>query len=285
MKKKGEGWRRVAATAVFCGVWAGNGEGLFWGTMGEMEEIAKIETRAGTASVEKRGLTLEGNARFWGNGGTLTVPAAETKLNLGDLRPGDLLATRWGEEAKNGTPGFWNHLAIVGTDARRVVEAQKTADGVVIASTIDFLARYSEVCVFRFFDSETARRAAQFAENRVAVETILTPPLYPGDDGKRKEKRKNVKKVEFNGVKGLRDGGKEEDCVGWAEEERRRSGPRYSWRASLTPVLRKDASTENCVSLVRRAFWEATAVDYRWKTPDDLARWDKTGDFAKIGRF
>ncbi|MBQ1278089.1 MAG: hypothetical protein IIY07_05550, partial [Thermoguttaceae bacterium] len=87
---------------------------------------------------------------------------------------------------------------------------------------------------------------------------------------------------------GLNGWGKGEsgEKKGKREEERTRlSGPRYSWSASLTPTLREDAATENCVSLLRRAFWQAAGVDYRWKTPDDLARWDKSGDFAKIGWF
>lgn len=196
--------------------------------------------------------------------------AEENRLSVAELRPGDVLATRWGDEKRNGTPGYWNHLAIVGTDGRRVVEAQRSADGAISTPINSFSARYSEVVVFRFFDSETARRAAAFAENRVAVETVPAI-LRAANDGKgeeREEKRGEwVERGDFNDKVGVR------------------SGPRYAWSASLAPTLRVDAATENCVSLVRRAFLAASAVDYRWKTPDDLARWDKSGDFAKIGRF
>jgi hypothetical protein len=206
------------------------------------------------------------------------------------LRPGDILAARWADEERNGTPGFWNHLAIVGANGDCVVEAQKSADGIVTAPINGFLARYSEVCVVRFFDSKTARRAADFAESRVAVEGKSTSPLFPPQTGNAErggmggigEKGNKSGSVGFNGW-GKGESGEKK---GKREEGKTRlSGPRYSWSASLTPILRDDAATENCVSLVRRAFGKAAGVDYRWKTPDDLARWDKSGDFAKIGRF
>lgn len=233
--------------------------------MGKMRGIRKD---AAGEQTKKTGAKVERTGK------TLATPATETRLNVRDLRPGDILAARWADEARNGTPGFWNHLAIVGTDGTRVVEAQKSADGIATATVEDFLARYSDVVVFRFFDSETARRAAASAESRVAIEGKLTPPLRLGEDGKEKEREEKEEEGEFNDRRGWGDG-----------ETTRLSGPRYSWSASLTPTLRENAATENCVSLLRRAFWQAAGVDYRWKTPDDLARWDKSGDFAKIGRF
>lgn len=232
----------------------------------EMEEMKKREEKGGR-DAEKKETSERTDGWFGGNAKILATPATETRLSVRELRPGDILAARWEDEERNGTPGFWNHLAIVGADKARVVEAQKSADGVVTASINDFIARYSEVVVFRFFDAKTARRAAEAAESCVAVETVLTPPLRPAET-----------------KKGRREGEDKEKWRKWEEKERR-SGPRYSWSASLTPILRSDAATENCVSLVRRAFWRAAGVDYRWRTPDDLARWDKSGDFAKIGRF
>ncbi len=244
----------LSGTAILSGVFFGVAAGkdaLQNDNMEKGNKVVKAEIKA----------TSDGaNAALKKDGRILTVPSTETRLSVDTLRPGDILAARWADEERNGTPGFWNHLAIVGTDGTCVVEAQKSADGIVTAPINDFLARYSVVSAFRFFDSETARRAAAFAESRVALETILTPPLRPEE-----EEKQEIEEPERN--KG------------------ERSGPRYSWSASLAPRLRSDASTENCVSLVRRAFWRATGVDYRWKTPDDLARWDKSGDFAKIGRF
>ena len=38
------------------------------------------------------------------------------RLVASDLRAGDVLATRWADERKNTSPGFWNHLAIIGVD-------------------------------------------------------------------------------------------------------------------------------------------------------------------------
>ncbi len=260
-KKRGNWGRRWAVGAAFVAglarVATGNGA---W-------ENAPTEERAETRgwrsweSWEKSGKTR-------GSSGTAETPKAdENRLIVVELRPGDMLATRWGDEKRNRTPGFWNHLAVVGTDGRSVVEAQRLVDGAISTPINDFLARYSEVAVFRFFDAETARRAAAFAENRVAIETI--PTILRTTNG---EKRANgegewKKRGDFDGGSGVR------------------SGPRYAWNASLTPILRSDAAAENCVSLVRRAFFVASGVDYGWKTPDDLARWDKSGDFARIGRF
>jgi hypothetical protein len=243
------------------------------GRNGKIERDGEIKASAGTAKKSE----ARKNAKI------LATPAAETVLNLRDLRPGDILAARWADEERNGTPGFWNHLAIVGTDGRSVVEAQKTADGIVTATVVDFWARYSDVEVFRFFDAETARRAAERAESRVAVETLLTSPLRPVREEKGKEGASN--KGDGEKFKRWQDWGDREEWGGGNERKTRASGPRYSWSASLTPILREDAATENCVSLLRRAFWQASGVDYRWKTPDDLARWDKSGDFAKIGRL
>lgn len=264
MRKLGKlgAWNKTATGVVFCFLGSVGGGAAFGTTFAPAFESA-FERKDAVKNVEK----IRSGERSARNAKILATPTTETPLNVGELRPGDLLAARWADEERNGTPGFWNHLAIVGTDGTCVVEAQKSADGIVTAPINSFLARYSEVDVFRFFDSETARRAAGFAEKRiavVAVETILTPPL-PASSKKEREKRE-VGEV-------------------WVKWESERSGPRYSWSASLAPRLRSDASTENCVSLVRRAYWEAAGVDYRWKTPDDLARWDKSGDFAKIGRF
>lgn len=279
-----EGKRRKRVffgTAAFCvfffGDAFGDGAALNLET-GEAEKTVEVEKGAA-------GVWLTGGGG--GNGRILATPASATRLNVRELRPGDILAARWEEEERNGTPGFWNHLAIVGANRDCVVEAQKSADGIVTVPINGFLARYSDVCVVRFFDSKTARRAAVWAESRVAVEGKSTPPLRPrqtgntglGEMGEMENKTENV---EFNGWEKKENGEK----TGKREEEKTRlSGPRYSWSASLTPILRDDAATENCVSLVRRAFWKAAGVDYRWKTPDDLARWDKSGDFAKIGRF
>lgn len=247
------------------GVWDKAAIGVVFFFLGSVGVGAAFETtleKNGAKENDEKTATLEReNGRLLEKAKILATPKTETRLNVGELRPGDILAARWADEERNGTPGFWNHLAIVGTDGKRVVEAQKSADGVVTAPINRFLARYSDVDVFRFFDSETSRRAAAFAESRVALETFLTPPLRP-------------------------EGEKEKREIGESERKKgERSGPRYSWSASLAPFLRSDAATENCVSLVRRAYWEAAGVDYRWKTPDDLARWDKSGDFAKIGRF
>lgn len=264
---------RVVVAAAFCGVFfvGGLDDGALRSVsavglrgVGETDGTGKIKRMGGvkeTPKIKESGRNAWGNDWFGGDRGILATPASGTRLNVRELRPGDILAARWEEEKRNETPGFWNHLAIVGTDGKNVVEAQKSADGIVTAPINCFLARYSDVRVFRFFCSVTARRAAEFAETRVALETILTPPL-------RSE-----------GEKGRGEIGESEGNKG------KRSGPRYSWSASLAPRLQEDAPTENCVSLVRRAFWRATGVDYRWKTPDDLARWDKSGDFAEIGRL
>ncbi|MBP3531709.1 MAG: hypothetical protein J6K25_11100 [Thermoguttaceae bacterium] len=266
--------RCFVGTAAFCVFFFGDVAALNLET-GEAKKAVEVEKRAA-------GVWLTGGGG--GNGRILATPASATRLNVRELRPGDILAARWEEEERNGTPGFWNHLAIVGANGDCVVEAQKSADGIVTAPINGFLARYSDVCVVRFFDSKTARRAAVWAESRVAVEGKSTPPLRPPQTGNAEmaEMGNLSENVEFNGW------GKEEngEKTGKREEGKTRlSGPRYSWSASLTPILRDDAATENCVSLVRRAFWKAAGVDYRWKTPDDLARWDKSGDFAKIGRF
>ena len=259
-EKKKRRWGLWGLPAALGGVFLG-------GTLDDVSSLnVKMEKKNGRV-VEKKETSERTNGWFGGNEKILATPAAETRLSVRELRPGDILAARWEDEERNGTPGFWNHLAIVGTDGTCVVEAQKSADGVVTASINDFLERYSDVGVFRFFDSETARRASSFAEKRVAVvavETILTPSLPASL--KRKGEKREAEEV-------------------WEKRGSERSGPRYSWGASLAPILLSDAATENCVSLVRRAFWESAGVDYRWKTPDDLARWDKSGDFAKIGRF
>ncbi len=269
-------------TAVWIGVLGGNTADAVAVPLNV--EIEKIEESRGGEKKET-GASEGGNRPFEGNVKILAIPTAETRLSVCDLRPGDILAARWADEERNGTPGFWNHLAIVGADAARVVEAQKTADGIVLAPINDFLDRYSDVAVFRFFDAETARRAAELAEEQVAVEAILTPPLAPNQEGKKKTRKEGKEKRERSKFDGCEDWGNNERSGVWDEERTRLSGPRYSWSASLAPILRSDAATENCVSLVRRAFWKAAGVDYRWKTPDDLARWDKTGDFAKIGRL
>lgn len=258
-------WRR------FWGATAGLGAlgGVFFGNVGAGVAFKTTEKETARVARNEEGEAKEKNNGWFGrNGGILTAPRSEARLSVRELRPGDILAARWEDEERNGTPGFWNHLAIVGTDGSCVVEAQKSADGIVTAPINGFLARYSEIVVFRFFDSKTARRAAEIAESWVAVETVLMPPLRPEEKKKKRGEKEEQGKWEKRG-----------------EEERERSGPRYSWSASLTPILRSDAAAENCVSLVRRAFWKAAGVDYRWKTPDDLARWDKSGDFAKIGRF
>ena len=301
--------RRLAVcvgTSVWVGVWTllgggggttallGVGEGevtkggaLARRTTGETTESADVgEWRTSWNNRGNEGMggnvRVERDKRIGWDGRVLAAPAAETRLSVRDLRPGDLLAARWAEEKKNGTPGFWNHLAIVGTNGASVVEAQKTADGVVTATVEDFLARYADVSVFRFFDAKTARRAAEAAESRVAVEAILTPPLRPEREKKGRTATNEEEWDEFNDKTDWRSG---EETGDKDAKRTRASGPRYSWSASLAPVLRDDAAAENCVSLVRRAFRNATGVDYRWKTPDDLARWDKSGDFAKIGRF
>ena len=274
-------WRRLSVcwgTAVLIGLSGGSAKDVGaaakvkMGKKGEIGFAERKETSAGESKKREVGRSAK----------ILAAPAAETRLNVRDLRPGDILAARWADEERNGTPGFWNHLAIVGTNGVCVVEAQKTADGIVTATVEDFLTRYAEVEVFRFFNAERARRAAEAAENRVAVEAILTPPLRPEGEGKGEIKKDKKERDEFDGWQGW---GNDKEAVGFNEERTRASGPRYSWSASLAPILRNDAATENCVSLLRRAFWNATGVDYRWKTPDDLARWDKSGDFAKIGRF
>ena len=260
-KRRWKRWeRRVVATA-FCGVFFG----------GVALQSVKIGEKIGIIKGEETRTSGWKNGGVGGNERILPTPAAETRLSVCDLRPGDLLAARWEDEERNGTPGFWNHLAIVGADGSCVVEAQKSADGVVTASINDFLARYSEICVVRFFNSETARRAAVFAESRVAVEEKSPSPPRPN--------RERNAAARENGVNCEEKEGRND------EKKTRLSGPRYSWSASLAPILREDAATENCVSLVRRAFWRAAGVDYRWRTPDDLARWDESGDFAKMGRL
>ena len=267
-------WRRVVGAAL-CVVCWGSVEGEGTVETGGMEKRAKIES----------GVKWEKEEERRGVGGILTAPSSGTRLNVRDLRPGDLLAARWADEDRNGTPGFWNHLAIVGTGGACVVEAQKSADGVVIAPIKCFLARYSDVCAFRFFDAETARRAAEFAEKWVTIESILTAPLDPrqGSDAEIFAKKDGGGEEGEGNGRAFRENGEKKG--GGRGEKTRLSGPRYSWSASLSPLLRDDAKTENCVSLVRRAFWKAAGVDYRWKTPDDLARWDESGDFAKIGRL
>jgi hypothetical protein len=245
------------------------------------EEIGEM----GVVQMAKTGATAAEKSKIERNERILTTPASRTRASVRDLRPGDILAARWEDEERNGTPGFWNHLAIVGTEGARVVEAQKSADGIVTAAVEDFLARYAEVVVFRFFDAKMARRAAKFAESRVAIETTITSPSSRKKSGKKEERGDGREDVGFSDWVNWSDGEEAKDWSEESEERRRLSGPRYSWSASLAPILRSDAATENCVSLVRRAFWRATGVDYRWKTPDDLARWDKSGDFARIGKF
>lgn len=264
------GKKRMRRTGVWSGATALGGV-LLGGAIGDVSAAkVKIEKKGERGKIEKKETGEQTNPWRRGSAEILAAPAAKTRASVRELRPGDILAARWEEEERNGTPGFWNHLAIVGTDGTRVVEAQKSADGVVTASINDFLTRYSDVVVFRFFDAKTARRAAEIAESWVAVvaiETILTPssPSFL----KREEEKWEI--WEIGEV--------------WEKKRGAQSGPQYSWSASLAPILRSDAATENCVSLVRRAFWKAAGVDYRWKTPDDLARWDKSGDFAKIGRL
>lgn len=243
-RRKNERRRRGAVSACLVACWFGVAE-------------AKNDERTTTEKWESRAV---GEVCGESDGRSASPLGENFRANVVQLRPGDVLAARWAEEKRNGTPGFWNHLAIVGLDGERVVEAQRVADGVISTPINDFRARYSEIAVFRFIDAETARRAAAFAESRVAVETFPTPG--GGPTTLNWEKRE-----------------------GFNEKNGERSGPRYAWGASLAPVFRLDGTAENCVSLVRRAYLAASGVDYRWRIPDDLTRLGEKDGFAEIGRF
>jgi len=85
-----------------------------------------------------------------------------------DLMPGDLILTRNQTARENVTPGYWNHVAIVGTSGM-ILEAQRMSDGVIETFPDVFQSRYPEWCVLRAVDKNQAFLAAQNAERRVGM--------------------------------------------------------------------------------------------------------------------
>lgn len=68
------------------------------------------------------------------------------------LQPCDILLTRHQEEARNRSPGYWNHAAIyIGKSI--IVEAQE-GKGVITCPVDTFWNRYAEIVVLRWLSNE-----------------------------------------------------------------------------------------------------------------------------------
>lgn len=65
-----------------------------------------------------------------------------------EVRPGYFLLTRNTEEVGNNSPGFWNHVAIVGHD-NWVIEAQQEPNSVIKVPGQFFWERYPEILVLK----------------------------------------------------------------------------------------------------------------------------------------
>jgi uncharacterized protein YycO len=131
-----------------------------------------------------------------------------------NIEAGDILLTRHADEAKNTSPGHWNHAAMyVGNNT--VVEAQEGPDAVLSVDWPAFYSRYAEVVILR--------------------------PKMPWQV---------------------------RDMMAWHAWEL--VGSTYRKFASIFRFLRGTHRGENCVSVVRKAFKQATGYDPKWKKPDDI---------------
>jgi hypothetical protein len=80
-----------------------------------------------------------------------------------ELKPGDILLTRnAGGEEMNGSPGYFNHTAILASD-NWVVEAQQYPNSIIGVPVWHFFDRYPEVLVLRPKDEKIAKKTADFA--------------------------------------------------------------------------------------------------------------------------
>lgn len=79
------------------------------------------------------------------------------------LKPGDVLLTRnaGGEEA-NPSPGYYNHIAIMGEN-NWVIESQEILNSVIAVPVWHFFDRYPEVLVLRPRDPNVAKMSAIYA--------------------------------------------------------------------------------------------------------------------------
>ncbi len=83
------------------------------------------------------------------------------------LKPGDILLTRnAGGEAANTSPGYYNHIAIVGEN-NWVIESQQILDAVIAVPIWHFFDRYPEILVLRPRDPNVAKMSAIYATKMI----------------------------------------------------------------------------------------------------------------------
>ena len=85
------------------------------------------------------------------------------------LEVGDILLTRHADEAKNTSPGHWNHAAMfVGDDT--IIEAQAGPDAVLTVDWPTFYHRYGEILVLRsYYPAEVRNKMATNARTLVGA--------------------------------------------------------------------------------------------------------------------
>lgn len=81
------------------------------------------------------------------------------------FQPGDVFLTRWFDEEKNTSPGYWNHSAILNHHGN-VVEAIKDK-GVIKEDFDKWLSEIDNYCVVRHIDAEIAKRASITCNNYI----------------------------------------------------------------------------------------------------------------------
>lgn len=81
------------------------------------------------------------------------------------FQPGDIFLTRWFDEDKNTSPGYWNHSAILNHQGD-IVEAL-IDKGVVKANFDNWVKEVDRYCVVRHFDFEAAKRASIACNNYI----------------------------------------------------------------------------------------------------------------------
>lgn len=77
------------------------------------------------------------------------------------FKPGDIFLTRWFDEDKNSSPGYWNHAAIL-DEHGNIVESLMDK-GVVKQDFDEWFNSLESYCVVRYFDSQVALQAAREA--------------------------------------------------------------------------------------------------------------------------
>ena len=160
----------------------------------------------------------------------------------GDYFPksGDIILTRNEAGLKdgrpsNGTPGYWNHAAIIavavqnaGTEGAYVIEVQKAFPEVVAFKMNNFLDRYPEYVILR------PRPGIGFKAADKAFDSVSEPT-------------------------------------------------KYAVAASVHLKIKDPfIDRENCVSLVRRCYLQATHKDFGWRRPDHIWLWRDRQGFSVV---